>query len=64
LDFLEVHRAGDEVEFISGKEYGHYYSSDQKQKIRFFLQEFSTKDTWAQLSTYNFGGEEQTLAEA
>ena len=63
LDFLEVHRAGDEVEFISGKEYGDYYNPDQKQKIRAFLQEFSTKDTWAQLSSYSFE-EDQTLAQA
>lgn len=54
LEFLELPRIGEGIDFHSGKIYRNYYSVDQKKKIRVFLEEFSSAETWDQLKGYDF----------
>lgn len=58
LNFLGLDLVGEPVEFHPGKEYGHYYTNEEKQNIRAFLKEFASTDTWRQLKDYDFGGNE------
>jgi hypothetical protein len=54
LEFLELTRVGEGIEFHSGKEYRNYYSRQQKQAIYTFLEEFASAETWGQLKDYDF----------
>lgn len=58
LTFLELPRVGPVEEFIPGKEYGDYYTREEKQKIYAFLEESSTAETWNELKVYKFRDEE------
>jgi hypothetical protein len=58
LEFLELTRVGEGIEFHSGKEYHHYYTPPQKIAIHEFLEEFSSADTWGQIKRYDFEVEE------
>lgn len=55
LDFLELERVGEGIEFHSGKEYRDYYSAEQKELIQAFLHEFASAETWEQIKDYDFG---------
>lgn len=57
LEFLELPLVGEGIEFDDGKEYGNYYSREEKVAITDFLQEFASAETWAQLKDYDFGTE-------
>lgn len=54
LEFLELTRVDEGIEFHSGKEYRHYYTSDQKGSIYALLKELSSADTWGQIKDYDF----------
>jgi hypothetical protein len=54
LEFLELTRVGEGIEFQSGKVYRHYYSQKQKSAIYTFLEEFASADTWGQIKDYDF----------
>jgi hypothetical protein len=54
LEFLEMTRVGEGIEFHSGKEYHHYYTKAQRTLILDFLEEFSSADTWGQIKRYDF----------
>ncbi|KAL3780860.1 hypothetical protein HJC23_001593 [Cyclotella cryptica] len=52
LNFLDLDRVGDAPQFIDHKEYGDYYSDDEKHSIAVFIREFSTKPTWFSVKHY------------
>jgi hypothetical protein len=54
LNFLELPLVGEGIEFHDGKVYRNYYSREEKQNIRNFMQEFATAETWDQLKDYDF----------
>jgi hypothetical protein len=54
LEFLELTRVGEGIEFIPGKEYRHYYSPQQKSSIYALLEELSSANTWGQIKDYDF----------
>jgi hypothetical protein len=54
LEFLELTRVGEGIEFHSGKEYRHYYSPQQKSSIYALLEELSSANTWGQIKDYDF----------
>lgn len=54
LNFLELPRVGEGIEFQSGKVYRHYYSQEQKRDIQALLKEFASMETWEQLKDYDF----------
>jgi hypothetical protein len=54
LNFLELPRVGEGIEFHDGKVYRNYYTNEQKHNIRAFLEEFATAETWQELKDYDF----------
>lgn len=68
LGFLDLPRVGDGIKFQNGKIYHHYYTRDQRQAIRDFMQEYASAETWAQLKGYDFetadesGNDKQSLS--
>jgi hypothetical protein len=70
LNFLGLPRVGTPLTFHPGKEYRHYYTSEQKRSILDFVREYATPDTWDQLQRYDlevgadvgdgYGGDEAT----
>lgn len=54
MDFLELQRVGEGIEFHDGKVYRNYYTQDQRFAIRAFLKEFSIAETWQELKDYDF----------
>jgi hypothetical protein len=52
IEFLELERKSDAPDFIDNKEYGYYYSREQKEAIAVMVKEFSTKSTWQHLHHY------------
>ena len=52
IDFLELERKGDAPDFIVNKEYGEYYTREQKKAIAILVKEFSTTRTWNHLHRY------------
>lgn len=54
LDFLELPRVGEGIQFHDGKVYRNYYSAEQRRAIRIFLEELSIVETWEQLKGYDF----------
>jgi hypothetical protein len=61
LDFLDLTRVGEGIEFHSGKEYRDYYTLEQKMAIKSFLQEFASAETWEQLKDYDYGAGQPAL---
>ena len=55
LNFLDLPRVGEAIEFHPGKEYRDYYSDEQKVNILAFIKEFASSETWNQLKGYDFG---------
>ena len=65
LDWLELPRVGEGIEFHPGKVYRHYYTDLQKEAIYDFLKEAATAETWAQIKGYDFeigGSSDMTIA--
>ena len=54
LQFLEVPRVGEGIQFHDGKVYRNYYTAAQRQAIRVFLEELSITETWKELQGYDF----------
>lgn len=54
LDFVEIPKDGERVEFIKGKLYRDYYTPEQKANILEFLKEFSSQSTKKELLRYDY----------
>lgn len=52
VNFLELPSRGDLIGFIRGKEYRHYYTTDERMVIREAVQALSLAVTWENLSHY------------
>lgn len=63
LNWLDLPHAGPGEPFHTGKVYRHYYSAEQRQSIREFLQEFSSAETWHHLKDYDFDQQTQAVVE-
>lgn len=62
LAWLGLPLVGEGIEFHPGKVYRSYYSAEQKQAIRVFLQEVASAETWEQLKDYDFENDESPTA--
>lgn len=51
-----------DIEFVSGKIYRHYYSTEERRLIRAFVKEFASAETWEQLQEYDFQTEEELVS--
>ena len=54
LSWLELPRVANGVKFQDGKIYRNYYTREEKQAVRRFLEEFASAETWEQLKDYDF----------
>jgi hypothetical protein len=51
-EFLGLEKVAEAPEFIDNKEYGSYYTAEEKRAVALFIEEFSTKSTWQNIHHY------------